>query len=464
MKPTPVLSIVEPTSSALLALEQGQERAPERIGQALARWQNVLIEVATLLVIGVSALITAKFFGWGSADWVVDARAAVYAGGVDIAYYVAVTLTRVSLTGRYWSRGWAAFWIFWALFWGAFSWMNNLFFVAGFWQVQGTALARTGIPEWFVLHVAAGVPQAIVVMMAFVPRRQEKDTRTAEQKYQEKLQKLQEQAYNADIRQKEAELRGKNVRAVASAYLTGKSLAERTAADQAAQGKANQAERERTLRATQLVAWGDVLRELAEKHRDDLDMTRFAGHDEVTLRSLARWLRARGEDVPSPESLAGPALVQSAAKSLSGAPGEAVADALARKELPARDAKEVEEGTSVEAESVQGFTIPKAAKYLDVSPGTLRYYAKEDYTGSRSIRQQDLITLPNGTQLLTNEALFRLERIIAEEERAKSRGTAEGKATIRLGRGDSQGRIPAVTGAQLNGKSGGHVESEGERD
>src|SRR5690348_6898663 len=117
-----------------------------KVRNALSRWQNVLIELVALSVIGVSAILTAQYFGFDSPDPVVKLRAVVYAFGVDGAFYTTVQLTRHYLFGK--RNAWAAgFWLIWTLGLGAFTYHNNLLFAAGFWQLNPDALTRAGVTE-----------------------------------------------------------------------------------------------------------------------------------------------------------------------------------------------------------------------------------------------------------------------------------------------------------------------------
>src|SRR5215831_13188258 len=124
------------------------------VRDALSRWQNVLIEAIALLVIGVSAILTAEYFGYASPDPVVKVRAIVYAFGVDGAFYITVQLTRHYLFRLQRNIAAALFWLLWALGLGAFTYHNNLLFAAGFWQVDPEALTRAGVTETLELHVS----------------------------------------------------------------------------------------------------------------------------------------------------------------------------------------------------------------------------------------------------------------------------------------------------------------------
>jgi hypothetical protein len=252
---------------------QGME---SKVRNALSRWQNVLIEAIALLVIGVSALLTAEYFGFDSPDPIVKVRAAVYAFGVDGAFYVCVQLARHYLFTK--RNGWAfVFWLLWTIGLGAFTYHNNLLFAAGFWQLDGSALERAGVTQGFELHLTAIVPVAIIVLMALIPRRQAKDERTPEQIRADSARELALLEAKADARAARAALAGKGLRGTVGGFV-GQALnvEERRAAQAQEEAKREQRERRR------------------EERRQMEQIARDQGMDLMEIDDLETALRDRG--------------------------------------------------------------------------------------------------------------------------------------------------------------------------
>ena len=226
-----------------------EESAMEsKVRNALSRWQNVLIEVIALLVIGVSALLTAEYFGFDSPDPIVKARAAVYAFGVDGAFYVCVQLARHYLFAK--RNGWAfCFWLLWTLGLGAFTYHNNLLFAAGFWQLNPEALDRAGVTQALELHLSALIPVAIIVLMALIPRRQAKDERTPEQIRADAARELALIEAKSQARSARAALAGKGLRGTVGGFVgQALNLEERQAAQAAEEARRQQRELRRAER------------------------------------------------------------------------------------------------------------------------------------------------------------------------------------------------------------------------
>lgn len=247
-----------------------------KVRNALSRWQNVLIEAIALLVIGVSALLTAEYFGFDSPDPIVKVRAAVYAFGVDGAFYVCVQLARHYLFTK--RNGWAfVFWLLWTIGLGGFTYHNNLLFAAGFWQLDGSALERAGVTQGFELHLTAIVPVAIIVLMALIPRRQAKDERTPEQIRADSARELALIEAKSQARTARAALAGKGLRGTVGGFV----------------GQALNVEDRRTAQAQE-----EAKRELRERRREERrkmeQIARDQGLNLMEIDDLEQALRDRG--------------------------------------------------------------------------------------------------------------------------------------------------------------------------
>jgi hypothetical protein len=146
---------------------------------AITKYDNLLIECISLLVIGISAVLTANYFGFPSSDPVVKAQAVIYALGVDGLFYLAVRLTRCYLAARHLGTG--SFWLLVASGMGFFTYHNNLLFAANAWQLNQEALLRAGVSDTLELHLHALIPVIVVLIVSIIPRRQVQDLRTPEQ-------------------------------------------------------------------------------------------------------------------------------------------------------------------------------------------------------------------------------------------------------------------------------------------
>ncbi|HLW01811.1 MAG TPA: hypothetical protein VKT82_24370 [Ktedonobacterales bacterium] len=379
--------------------------------------------VTSLLIVSIIGIAYVYGFNLQTGSLLDNISAAVRALGVDGGFFLGLYFSRRLWMRR--KRGWGdgikttlfgLIWFLVALLMASLSWFSNTLFVTNYQTIITQDLLNragfTDIPPQLVNKAIGAIPLVIVLLYSIVPRRMQErvDARTPEE-------------IEAEAQREAARIRAQNMVAAARAEGAGQRI--RTVLGGLAKEAFNLEERaQRDERLKQM----RIALETAGIASDDLS------DEQVEIQAVSRgvWDQANNRVFKiRPE------------KRIAMSPRLAA-------EQTAALGQEKAEAASVEGEADTGgslddtMSISELAAEFSVSPGTIKYHMKPEYTGWDKILSEEIIPLPDGSKRLKASTLMRLKRI-AKAQGKEIQNSAGDAASSHNGSRSSNGRIRAVS-------------------